>query len=224
MNNDLIIQSLTESFEVLKDSWSTKKEAITNCIVETELFDGSLAMDMWHYVLKKNEELLNCEEETKCLVYDVIERFYHKHERYCNTEYVCKVIIEHIAPHIINKEDLIYDIFGNAYNAGYVEVGAFAHFCNYIPMLIACILLQENAKIVSLLMNYLSQNMNMKEISIGKLLIEANGFIENIQKHEEKFQKLYKVTPQVKEALLSSLDYIKDPEIKAECTIAIISY
>ena len=223
MNNDIVIQSLTESFEVLKDSWSTKKEAITNCIVETEVYDGSLAMDMWLYVLKKNEELLNSEEQTKSLVYDVIDRFYNKHERYCNIEYDCKVLIEHIAPHIIYNEDLIYEIFGNAHNAGYVEVGAFT-FSNFIPMLIACIFLQENARIVSLLMNDLSQNKKMKDVSIGKLLIEANRFIENIQQHEEKFQKLYKVTPQVKEALLSSLDVIKDPEIKAECTIAILSY
>lgn len=224
MNNDIIIQSLTESFEILKDSWSTKKEAIINCIVETELYDGSLAMDMWLYILKKNEKLLDSEEQTKCLVYDVIKRFYNKHERYCNTELVCKVLIEHIAPHIIHKEDLIYEIFGNAYNAGYVDDGAFAHFSNYIPMLIACIFLQENAKIVSLLMKYLSQNKNMKDVSIGKLLIDANGFIEVIQRYEEKFQRLYKVTPQVKDALLSSLDVIQDPEIKAECTIAILSY
>ena len=36
MNNEIILQSLTDSFEVLKDSWETKKESIIACIVETE--------------------------------------------------------------------------------------------------------------------------------------------------------------------------------------------
>lgn len=220
MNNDIIIQSLTESFEVLKDSWSTKKEAITNCIVETEVYDGSLAMDMWLYVLKTNEQLLDSQEQTNGLVYDVLNRFYEKHERYSNTQYKCKAIIEHVATHIIHNENLLFEIFGNAYNAGYDKNS----WSDFIPILIACILLQGNARVVSLLMDYLSNNKRMKDLSVGQLLIKANEYIESIQKHKEDFTQSYEVTPQVKEALLSSLDTIKEPEIRAECTIAIISF
>ena len=51
MDNGIILQSLTDAFEVLKDSWATKKEALIHCIVETEVYDGEIAMSMWQYIL-----------------------------------------------------------------------------------------------------------------------------------------------------------------------------
>ena len=43
MNSNIIKQSLTESFEVWKDSWETKKESVIKCIEKTEACDGDLA-------------------------------------------------------------------------------------------------------------------------------------------------------------------------------------
>lgn len=51
MDNSFIIQSLADAFETIKDSWATKRNAIIDCIVETEKYDGDLAMDMWLYIL-----------------------------------------------------------------------------------------------------------------------------------------------------------------------------
>ena len=59
MENNIVLQSLIESFEVIKDSWETKKGAIIDCIVETENYDGSLSMDMWLYILNKEGENVN---------------------------------------------------------------------------------------------------------------------------------------------------------------------
>ena len=50
MDKDTVIRNLCDAFETIKDSWETKKDAIINCIVETELYDGDLAMDMWLYI------------------------------------------------------------------------------------------------------------------------------------------------------------------------------
>ena len=33
MDDNIVLQSLTESFEIIKDSWETKKEAITGILM-----------------------------------------------------------------------------------------------------------------------------------------------------------------------------------------------
>lgn len=76
MNNEIILQSLKESFEILKDSWETRNEAIVNCIVETEAIDGDMAMDMWNYILEKiqnsNADSIIPENEIEPYIYKVI--------------------------------------------------------------------------------------------------------------------------------------------------------
>ena len=222
MNNDFILQSLTEAFEIIKDSWATKKEAIINCIVETEAHDGSLAMEMWCYILQKNKLLLKNKDEKKHLIHDVFYRFYNKYEIYCNEEYICRVFLNHIIPHMVHNEQLIKTIFGKAMNAGF-ECGIFDD--RFIPICIAGIILQDNPFVVRVLIESLTHNPLMEDISAGQLLIKANGFIEIIRrKNEEFFDKPYSVSSQVKESLLGCLDMITDQAIRAECTIAFISY
>ena len=222
MNNEFILQSLTEAFEIIKDSWSTKKEAIINCIVETEVQDGSLAMEMWCYILQKNELLLKNKDENEHLINDVFYRFYNKYERFGNKEYVCRTILDHIIPHMEHNEQLIKTIFGKAMNAGFECGGIFGEY--FIPICIAGIILSDNPYIVRVLIESLTHNPLMKDVSAGQLLIKANGFIEIIRKKEEYFDKSYSVSLRVKETLLSCLDMITDQAIRAECTIAFISY
>lgn len=220
MDNSVILQSLTEAFEVLKDSWSTKNEAITNCIVETEIYDGLLAMDMWAYVLKENSKLLNTIEDSKKLVDCVLHRFYRKYEKYDNSKYMCRAILIHVAPHIVRCELLIRMIFGETVNAGHITGTWF----EYIPTVIAGMLLQDNKQAVKLLMNSLIHNNKLNDISVGQLLIKANEYIEIIKNNLDEMDKTsYDVTSSVKNALLESLPIIKDKEIRAECTVAILS-
>ena len=62
MNNEIILQSLTEAFEIIKDSWDTKKEAIINCIVETEKCKINVCQNPYEgylekYVYKEEERI-----------------------------------------------------------------------------------------------------------------------------------------------------------------------
>ena len=222
MNNEIILQSLTESFEILKDSWSTKKEAIINCIVETEVYDGALSMEMWCYILQKNELLLRDKSENERLVNDVFYRFYKKYEIYSNEEYLCRVVLNHIIPHITRSENLVKIIFGKAMNAGFDCGGIFDD--RFIPICIAGIILQDNPYMIRVLIESLTHNTLMEDVSAGQLLIKANEYIEVIRKNQKEFDKPYSVSSRVKETLLSCLEMIKDQETRAECTIAFISY
>ncbi len=223
MNNEIILQSLTEAFEVLKDSWDTKKESIIACIVETEHYDGDLAMDMWLYILQNNQEYLKDIELSDSLIHDVIRCFCEKNEKFCNLDrYDCHAIMEHIAPHLIRNEKLIDHIFGKAINAGYsIKYNG----SEYIPMLIGVILLIGQAQIVRTLIESISRNNNWEKISVGELFLKAKYYIkEEIQYNSEIFGKEYTISNEVKMSLLDSLDIIKDKEIRAECTIAFLSF
>ena len=95
----------------------------------------------------------------------------------------------------------------------------------YIPMLIGVILLIGQAQIVRTLIESISRNNNWEKISVGELFLKAKYYIkEEIQYNSEIFGKEYTISNEVKMSLLDSLDIIKDKEIRAECTIAFLSF
>ena len=222
MNNEIILQSLTEAFEIIKDSWETKKEAIINCIVETEKYDGSLSMDMWLYILQSNESSFKDAEESKGYIYDVFQCFCKKNEEYGSLDrYACRAIMNHIVPHLIKNENLIDIIWGKTINAGYI---AEDNRDEYIPMCLASILIIGNPHVISVLMESLAHNDNLVDISIGKFFLKADYFIrEEIQHNHEVFPQDYKVPLMIKNALMENIDKIENKKERAECTIAFLS-
>lgn len=226
MSNEVIIQNLTEAFEVLKDSWDYKKDAIINCIVETERYDGALSMDMWLYVLKSHMPI-ETQEDANTLVKDVLERFFKKNEAhdFSSGENRCRAFLNHVVPHLINNDELIRCIFKYTYNAAYEYNPEWDNLLNQnIAICIGCMILEGNKHTMEVLIESLSQNALLCEISMGWLLLKANKYIEYICRNEDEFGKKYTVSDEVKNALLRSLDYIKDKSERAECTIAFLSY
>ena len=226
MKNEIILQSLTDAFRVLKDSWDTKKEAIINCIVETEAYDGSLSMDMWLYILQNHMPITN-EEDVGCLVDDVFARFVKRNEDNTYLYNYCRGCFNHIVPHLIFKDELINAIFGKTCNAGFKfhfaeSISDIDEF-HYNIVCISCILLLGNKHSTEVLIKSLSQNLFTQGLSMGKLLLKANECIEYIGRNEEKFGKKYEISQEVKEALLNSLVFIEDKIERAECTVAFLS-
>ena len=214
MNSEIIKQSLVEAFEVLKDSWATKSEAIVNCIVETEGYDGNLAIDMWCYILKNNTE-----ENPHVPLYDVIRRFEEKYAKWTTKEDYCKVIFEHILIHD-NIETFVSLAFEKSmcgfdtYDKGTV---------GFQQALTACILLMNSPQMITIMIKSLSQNKEFTGSQIGILLTEAKYYVEAVRSHINEFDMDYKVTDIVKEAYFNSISLISDKESRAECTIAILS-
>lgn len=219
MNNDSILQNLTKAFEVLKDSWSSKSEAITKCIVETAVYDADMAMDMWHYILLQNREKLREKDVAEKCVCDIVEKYEEKNKskyHFWGREYEYIIVLDYIAPYLVKRPEMIKLIFGETINAG-------NYYSNHsVPSLIAGILLQGKPQVTSFLIETLASNKMMFDITIGDLLRRAYELIEEVYENTD-VNKLYSITPEVKNALLSSLDFIKDDKDKADCMVTLLS-
>lgn len=253
MDKDTVIRNLCDAFETIKDSWETKKEAIIDCIVETEIYDGDLAMDMWLYILNKEGEHISSYDGVKYFYFgfsndveycigNVFKAFFHKYEEYELPIYMCKVLFEHIVPHIIKKDRLLEILFEKSHNMSYCTdiMGSgypysLEHYKNeFIPALIACIFLIDNPLVSQKIMNNMINNTNYLDwesiesvdytyFSVGKLIRISKKYIQTVYKCKEDYNWNYKITKRVKDALLSCVDRIEYAKNRAECTIEIIS-
>lgn len=52
-------QMILESFDILKDSWESKKGAILRLICKMFMIDAKTAMDMWLYILQNNQQIFS---------------------------------------------------------------------------------------------------------------------------------------------------------------------
>ena len=218
MNNEIILQSLIDAFEVLKDSWERNKESIIDCIVKTESYDGNVAMDMWSYILNNNSTLLKTKEGVEGLIHDVFHKFSSKYEKYVGNHYEVRIMLYHIIPFMIKREELIKVIFRESYNAGVCD-----EYDEYIPACIAGFFLFDNPQTVAFLLDQITNNNYLVEVSIGELTRKSCNYVRSVYDHIDNFKKKYKVTNQVKEVILNYIGSIKDKEDRAKCTIAFLS-
>ena len=247
MENEIIIKNLIESFEVLKDSWTTKRDAIIDCIVETEKYDGDLAMNMWLYILEKEGVFISDDGTTtiffvdpklKECIGDVFEAFYYKYEDYKSPRLMCKVLFHHITPYIIQNERILRIMFECSCNMGYCDIYSFfkkSRYENkYIPALVACIILIDNPKvsqkIVEFMINWTNsisweniEDDNFGLIPVGELIRMSKEYIREVLNNKDDYDIEYKLTQRVKDALLSCADKIKYSKNKAEYTIEVLS-
>ena len=69
----------------------------------------------------------------------------------------------------------------------------------------------------------MSENSNLSDVEIVRLLTVSKYYVEAVLNNSSAFDKEYKVTDSVKEALFSSIGMIQDKGARAECTVAILS-
>ncbi len=218
MKNEIILQSLIDSFEVLKDSWERNKESIIDCIVKTESYDGNVAMDMWLYILNSNSTLLKTKEGVEGLIHDVFYKFRIKYEQFVGDRYDVRVMLYHVIPYMIKKEELIKVIFGESYNAGVCD-----EYDEYTPACIAAFFLFNNPQTVAFLLDQITNNNYLVEVSIGELTRKSCNYVKSVYDNIDNFKKKYKVSNQVKDVILNYIGSIKDKEDRAKCTIAFLS-
>ncbi len=222
MDNEIIKQTLIDSFEVLKDSWKTNKESIIRCIVETEAVDGYLAMDMWCYVLKNYQSLLVGNIGNVNFIDNVVIRFNEKFQDNIYPFLLCNTILEHIAPYFVKNNELIKAIFGSLHNAGYSN-HSYGSGTEILPALIACLFFQDFPQAIPVIIQSLANNKSMEEIRIGELIIKANTYIDGIQNQWSWKVGEQHISNKVKESLLSCLDFIKNNEDRAEIALSFMA-
>lgn len=217
--NDIVLKSLCDSFEVLKDSWPSRKESLIDCIATTCVYDGSVAVDMWLYLLQNNESLLLTIEGVEDLVKEPLQRIYFKfNQRWCGNHYYCKQYLEHLVPYIIKNDIFIRQLFGKSLNGG---------FCNsntddeYIISIIACIFLSNNPQITKLTMETFLKNPLIFDVNIGNCMREIFDTIVDVYENRDSFKKKYTVSKEVKDVLLECLEFIEDKKDRAEFMIGL---
>ena len=109
MDKKMYVHYLLESFNVIKNKWSTKCEVLALCIQKMAKYDLGIAMEMWLCLLKKNTKYLKLEGDSEMLVSEMIfnmvlqikelDSFKDKDEN--------RILFDLIVPEIINKEELI---------------------------------------------------------------------------------------------------------------------
>ncbi len=226
MDNNYVVQSLIESFNTLKGNWQTKSASLINCIVSMEKYDSQLSMEMWETLLSENESKL-CERETaQKLIHNVILGFYENNNNNFADSESCLTLFTHCFLHIINNIKIIRHIFGYAYDCGsfpttYLYSTAIGN--NFIPILLANILVSKNALAAKTLIIALGQNHYFENESIGQLFSKSHQYVK-IYLNNDLFAAFKNdVTEEVKGAMLNSVDAIDDAECRAECTISILS-
>ena len=137
--------------------------------------------------------------------------------RYDNMTYTDDIYLNEIIPHMLDKPDILKCIFCDAFCAGVEEYD----MMETTPKCLAYIILVANSDTVIEVMKYLYSNKRMTKVSIGKFVEMTIGALDEKLSDEDLDFKDMK--PNIKDTLLRSLNYIKDPVIKAECNIMLIS-
>ena len=217
MNDNIVVKSLIDSFEILKTKWSSKSDAISLCISEMTKYDVDTAFDMWLYILKNNSDLLSMERDSEYLVSDLIDKMVETlMARYDVEEY--EIFIKEIIPHMLKRQEILSILFGNTYNAGAQKLS----FNDYMPKCFAYMFLIANSDTITNIMKMISSNKYMKDITIGTFVMKSIKELKSIIEDDD-IGNNYSVTNDVKMELLSSLDLVKDSTERAECTVAILS-
>ena len=205
MNNVFILQNLCDAFEVLKDSWTSKSEAICKCIEETAKYDMSTALDMWLYLLQSHKKDLKRDLGAE-IVKKVCDRFYYSYDDHY------KDAVSYICPILINKPELYIILYGEVIIKDNYDQPAFLTYS------FAWFLTENNPNILLEILHLYNNNSYKEEFSIGSFMSKT---VEAYKEIQEKYERsIYDAN---KEVLMSFLENIKDRRERAECMVAILS-
>ena len=137
-------------------------------------------------------------------------------------KYICKSVLNHIAPHFVRNENLIKLVFGSLYNAGYSGENYYYTETEIIPVCIACFFVQDYPPAIPVILKAMANNKHMIDIRIGELLIKANKYIDGIENQWSSINE-YHISDQVKESLLGFIELIKNNEDRAEIMLSLMA-
>ena len=204
MDKDIIIRNLCDAFEVIKDSWETRKEAICRCITGMVKYDSDIAMDMWLYIIDSHRELIKTEEGCKTYIDSVCGSLY------CDVgDGLYEGATKAVYKSIFKNKELLTTLYREAYYS--CDIIFQPEFCEYC---LAWYMTENNPDNLKDVIILLSKNTNMKGYTMGLIITRAIGILRIIERA---------ISKQSREILLSCVDYIEDKNDRAEITIAALS-
>ena len=203
MKKELIIQNLCSAFEVIKDSWETRKESICKCITGMVRYDPNIAMDMWLYILNSHKDSLRTEDGSRTYIDSVCRCLYNDIGDSSDSE-SAKAVYKSI----FNNHGLYSILFGDAC---FSNNFSYQHdFCEHC---LKWYLTEKKPDNLMDVLKCLNSNNNFVDYTVGLVITRAiNHLNEEI-----------KISPKSQEILLSCIEFINDPNDRAEITIAALS-
>lgn len=222
MNKEIASQTLLDSFEVIKDNWITQSESIQNAIDAMFVYNGSLAAEMWAYVLNSNKTLL--EKDSKSLIYEIFEKIINR----ANFDYeniqgsnICR----NIGDYIFSNDLLCKLIYQDSFEFGYrrYENDLDIRHINYYPTVwfYAYLLTTKNYRAIHNVTLYIINNAHTKTVTASIFLSQTVNLLINY--FVDKKGQSVTIKDDVKSVLLECSEKIQDPVAKADLVISILS-
>lgn len=190
--------TILESFDILKDYWPQKKDAIKNAIVRMFEINKDSAIEMWLYILKNNSKLIKEEsyDMIGSMLYDIGRTNHHSDNKK----------VKNIAILIAKNESICDFIYKRNCNLGPSEIGCISWY----------IFLGMDDTLIKIL-NLIKNNKNLNDYKIGSSISYAISHLDYI----DEFNGV--ISTSTLNALSDFIDKIEDKIEKAEAAIALTS-
>ena len=205
MEKDFIFQSLCNAFEVLKDSWDSKADAICKCIVQTSKYDMDTALEMWLYLLQSHKKDWKKYSGAE-IIQKVSDKFYNTYDDGLHGA------ISFICPVLLNKPDLYRIIYGE------VKISNNFDQTYFLVCTFAWMLGEKNPNILLDILHQFNNNPNKEEFPIGTFMAKS---VEEYNYFKRRYGR--SIPNENREVLMSFLENIKDKKEQAECLVTILS-
>ncbi len=197
-------------------------------IIDLERTNPDCAFSMWRDLLCDYSAYLNDEEYIKILIEEFLSSITDNYYKYFSKFQDGQAMMEHVLPYMIKYPEiieLIYSVAGRA--------GCLYHSSNHSALCLACFIVSDQAETTYDIIEYMSKNkvikdvkrqydiLNYVEFSVGKFLVKTYDYVNILI--NENGKKNYKITDNVKQTLLKSIELFDDKMIRAECTIPIMA-
>lgn len=220
MENKYIIQ---EQFKTSSDI-----DILFRNVLDMGDIDIEESISMWYELLCRFRSQLTNRKLVGKLIKDFFLYIDTKHGQYGDYYTLSKNIKKYIIPAFKKHKDMIDIIYGHA------KCGGVYYGHSYTPFCLACLIVENNADLVYKVIECLSNNTHMIDYnekyydyygcSVGEFLnMTHSSFCNIVDDYSFRDAPINMIGDEVKEALIASLELIKDESDRAECTIPIMS-
>ena len=215
---------------IIQEQFKTSSDidVLFRSVLDMGEIDLEESISMWYELLCRFQSQLTNRKYVGKLIKDFFLYIDTKHGQYGDYYLLSHNIIKYIIPAFIKHKDLVNIIYGHA------KCGGVYYGHSYTPFCLACLIIENNADLVCKVIECLSNNTHMIDYnekyydyygcSVGAFLNRTySSFCNIVDDYRFHDAPINMIGDEVKEALVASLNLIKDESDKAECTVPIMS-
>jgi hypothetical protein len=215
---------------IIQEQFKTSSDidVLFRSVLDMGDIDLEESISMWYELLCRFKSQLTNRKYVGKLIKDFYLYIDKQHGQYGDYYTLSRNINKYIIPAFRKHKDLINIIYGHA------KCGGVYYGHNYTPFCLACLIIENNADLVYKAIECLSNNTHMIDYkekyydyygcSVGEFLNRTHSeFCNIVDDYSFNDTPINIIGNEVKDALIASLNLIKDDTDRAECTIPIMS-